>query len=89
MPHQKYELSLLQVYTVDRGKKFACYFRLEVDLKAPVYFVDVYSSWCIGSNENTSGLLGEFFLKKIDLVWINDEEINEALCSINHRPRKC
>ena len=76
-------------YTVDRGKEFACYSKLEADLKVPVYFADAYSSWQRGSNENANGLLREFFPKKTDLARVSDEEINEALCLINHRTRKC
>ena len=44
-------------YTVDRGKEFAWYSKLEADLKVPVYFADAYSSWQRGSNENANGLL--------------------------------
>jgi IS30 family transposase len=78
-----------KTYTVDRGKEFACYSKVEADLKVPVYFADAYSSWQRGSNENANGLLREFFPKKTDLARVSDEEINEALCLINHRPRKC
>ena len=78
-----------KTYMVDRGKEFACYSKVEADLKVPVYFADAYSSWQRGSNENANGLLREFFPKKTDLARVSDEEINEALCLINHRPRKC
>ena len=78
-----------KTYTVDRGKEFACYSKVEADLKVPVYFADAYSSWCIGSNENANGLLRENFLKKTDLAQVTEEEVNEALCLMNHRPRKC
>lgn len=78
-----------KTYTVDRGKEFACYSKVEADLKVPVYFADAYSSWQRGSNENANGLLREFFPKKTDLARVSDEEINEALYLINHRPRKC
>ena len=78
-----------KTYTIDRGKEFACYSKVEADLKGPVYFADAYSSWQRGSNENANGLLREFFPKKSDLARVSDEELNEALYLINHRPRKC
>ena len=90
--HQLYEHfpeNVFKTYTVDRGKEFACYSKVEADLKVPVYFADAYSSWERGSNENANGLLREFFPKKTDLARVSDEEINEALSLINHRPRKC
>ena len=89
--HELYEpfpKDTFKPYTVDWGKEFACYFKVEADLKVPVYFADAYSSWQRGSNENANGLLGEFFPKKTYLARVSDEELNEALCLINHRPRK-
>ncbi len=56
--------------TVDRGKEFACYAQIEVELKVPVYFADAYSSWQRGSNQNTNGLLREFFPKKTIGIFI-------------------
>ncbi|WP_142383864.1 IS30 family transposase, partial [Staphylococcus aureus] len=54
-----------------------------------VYFADPYSAWQRGTNENTNGLLREFFPKKTDLSKVNQEQLNYALDSINYRPRKC
>ena len=87
--YEHFPKETFKTYTVDRGKEFACYSKVEADLKVPVYFADAYSSWCIGSNENANGLLRENFLKKTDLTRIIEQEVNEALCLINHRPRKC
>lgn len=78
----------LKTFTSDRGKEFACYPLVE-DLGIPFYFADPYSSWQRGSNENTNGLLREYFPKKTDLAAISDEDLNKALGDINHRPRKC
>ena len=78
-----------KTYTVNPGKEFACYSKVEAGLKVPVYSADAYSSWQRGSNENTTGLLGECFPKKTDLTRVSDEEINEVECLINHGPRKC
>ena len=58
-------------------------------LGIPFFFADAYSYWQRGSNENSNGLLREYFPKKTDLVAISDEALNKALYDINHRPRKC
>ena len=76
---------IFKIFTVDRGKEFACYDQV---LGIPVYFADASSSCCIGSNENANGLFRENFLKKTDLARVSDEEIHEAICLMNHRPRK-
>lgn len=75
--------------TVDRGKEFACHSKIEEDLKIPIYFADPYSSWQRGSNENSNGLIREFYPKKTDLATIENEELIEMLFLINNRPRKC
>ncbi|WP_142998692.1 IS30 family transposase, partial [Streptococcus sanguinis] len=53
------------------------------------YFADAYSSWQRGSNENSNGLLREYFPKRTNLTDITDESLVNALLAINHRPRKC
>ncbi|MTM66843.1 IS30 family transposase, partial [Turicibacter sanguinis] len=78
--YEHFPKDTFKTYTVDRGKEFACYSKVEADLKVPVYFADAYSSWQRGSNENANGLLREFFPKKTDLARVSDEEIDEALC---------
>ena len=87
--YEHFPKDTFKTYTVDRGKEFACYSEVETNLNVPVYFADAYSSWQRGSNENANGLLREFFPKKTDLARVSDKEVNEALCLINHRPRKC
>jgi len=78
----------LKTFTSDRGKEFACYPLVE-NLGIPFFFADAYSSWQRGRNENSNGLLREYFPKKTDLAAISDEALNKALYDINHRPRKC
>ncbi|NFF81623.1 IS30 family transposase [Clostridium botulinum] len=75
--------------TVDRGKEFACYSSVEKDLDIKVFFADPYSSWQRGSNENSNGLIREFYPKKTDLAVIENEELVKNLFLINNRPRKC
>jgi transposase, IS30 family len=78
-----------QTATVDRGKEFACYERLESEHRVDVYFADPYSSWQRGTNENANGLLREFFPKGTDFAKVSEEELVYALNLINNRPRKC
>lgn len=75
--------------TTDRGKEFACYDNIKKDLNLTLYFADPYSSWQRGSNENSNGLLREFYPKKTDLTKVNKKELLHNLFLINSRPRKC
>ena len=80
---------LLKTFTVDRGKEFACYEQVENEFGIPMYFADAYAAWQRGSNENSNGLLREFFPKKTDLAKVTLDKLTEALMLINNRPRKC
>lgn len=84
-----YPSTAFQTATVDRGKEFSCYQRVERDLEIAVFFADPYSSWQRGSNENANGLLREFYPKRTDLSFVSQESLNHALLLINQRPRKC
>lgn len=78
----------LKSFTSDRGKEFACYPTVEA-LGIDFYFADAYSAWQRGSNENSNGLLREFFPKKTDFSKIDLQDLQEALWLINNRPKKC
>ena len=80
---------LLKTFTVDRGKEFACFEQVETEFGIPMYFADAYAAWQRGSNENSNGLLREFFPKKTDLANVTLDKLTEALVLINNRPRKC
>lgn len=75
--------------TTDRGKEFACFDAVKAQLGLPLYFADPYSSWQRGSNENSNGLLREFYPKKTDLALVNQQKLTQTLFLINNRPRKC
>lgn len=75
--------------TTDRGKEFACYGKIQAELALPLYFADAYSSWQRGSNENSNGLLREFYPKKTDLSMVKQQELTRNLFLVNSRPRKC
>ena len=80
---------LLKTFMVDRGKEFACYEQVENEFGIPIYFADAYAAWQRGSNENSNGLLREFFPKRTDLAKVTLDKLTEALVLINNRPRKC
>lgn len=79
----------LKTLTSDRGKEFACHEEIKDTYGIPIYFADPYSAWQRGTNENSNGLLREFFPKKTNLDEVTEDELVEALLKINGRPRKC
>ncbi len=88
-------VSLLQPYrkqvhtiTSDNGKEFAHYARIAKKLKADFYFAHPYAAWERGTNENTNGLIRQYFPKSRDFSTITQEEINFVMQRLNHRPRK-
>ncbi len=80
---------LVKTITCDRGKEFAGYNRIESELGIDMYFADPYCAWQKGTNENTNGLLREYYPKGMDLSKTNNIELNKKLDLLNNRPRKC
>ena len=85
---QALPVGAVRTMTADRGKEFACYTAVEQQ-GIPFYFADAYAAWQRGSNENSNGLLREFFPKKTDFARVSKEELLHVLLLLNHRPRKC
>ena len=77
-----------KTFTSDRGKEFSCWEEVE-KLGIDFYFADPYCSWQRGCNENSNGLLREFYPKKTDISKIETEDLIKTLMLINSRPRKC
>jgi IS30 family transposase len=75
--------------TVDNGKEFARFKELESKTGLTVYFADPYSAWQRGTNENTNGLLRQYFPKGTDFREFSEQSIAFAVKKLNHRPRKC
>lgn len=75
--------------TFDNGKEFAGFKELEKTVGFCCYFADPYSSYQRGTNENTNGLLRQFFPKGTDFNEVSEEEIDKAEALLNNRPRKC
>jgi len=75
--------------TFDNGKEFADHGFIAQCLRARVYFAHPYCSWERGLNENTNGLLRQFFPKKRSLLRVSQSQVDDAVYRLNHRPRKC
>lgn len=75
--------------TVDNGKEFARFKTIEQRTGLTVFFADPYAAWQRGSNENSNGLLRQYFPKRSDLRSLTYDQLADALQKLNHRPRKC
>jgi IS30 family transposase len=74
--------------TADNGKEFAGHEKIKEQLNADVYFAHPYSSWERGLNENTNGLIRQYFTKGSSFENITDDEVEAVMYKLNHRPRK-
>jgi IS30 family transposase len=76
--------------TNDNGKEFSWHEKTSAELRVPIYFTHPYHSWERGTNENTNGLLRQYFPPKgSDFTRITAAQIQAAELRLNHRPRKC
>jgi len=74
--------------TWDRGKELSAHTALKIETGVPIYFADPHSPWQRGTNENTNGLLRQYFPKGTDLSRWSAEEIEAVAATLNNRPRK-
>ena len=79
-----------QVHTItsDNGKEFGNHEKIAKGLKCNFYFAHAYSSWERGTNENTNGLIRQYFPKNREFRTITDKELIHAMKRLNNRPRK-
>ncbi len=74
--------------TYDNGREFTDHAGMASDLDARIYFAHPYASWERGLNENTNGLIRQYFPKDRDLTTVTEAEIEHVTNKLNHRPRK-
>jgi IS30 family transposase len=74
--------------TYDNGRELSDHAGIAHALEATSYFAHPYASWERGVNENTNGLIRQYFPKSRDLTSVNEEELANVIESLNHRPRK-
>ena len=84
----QYPGELVKSITCDRGSEFAKWEEIERALKCDVYFADAYCAWQKGSNENSNGLLREFYPKGRNLSRVSEKTLAKKIALINARPRK-
>ena len=78
----------VKTITFDNGLEFAEHERIAQGLDADIYFAHPYASWERGINENTNGLIRQYFPKGTDFNEITDEEVAAVMDRLNNRPRK-
>jgi IS30 family transposase len=79
---------LYKSLTWDRGSEMADHKRFSLDTDIQVYFCDPQSPWQRGSNENTNGLLRQYFPKGMDLSTVHQNRLNAVARQLNERPRE-
>jgi IS30 family transposase len=80
---------LVHTVTLDNGKEFSQHEVMSDLLDATIYFAKPYHSWERGLNENTNGLVRQYFPKQIPFDSITEKDLQNVARKLNNRPRKC
>ncbi len=75
--------------TADNGREFGNHENIARRLKADFYFAHPYSSWERGANENSNGLVRQYFPKGCEFTAIENKDLRRVERRLNNRPRKC
>lgn len=79
---------LVHTITSDNGKEFAYHEKIAANLECEFYFAHPYSSWERGLNENTNGLLRQYFPKSTNFKEVSAQAVKKSVDQLNNRPRK-
>lgn len=79
---------LVRTITADNGKEFAYHEEIAASLECDFYFAHPYHSWERGLNENTNGLLRQYFPKSTDFKTVSAKAVERSVNQLNNRPRK-
>jgi IS30 family transposase len=82
-------VDVVHTITGDNGKEFADHIQIAEALQAAFYFAHPFSACERGTNENTNGLIRQYFPKSKDLTHVTSEEATVVASKLNQRPRKC
>ena len=86
--HLKSLKKRIHTITLDNGTEFREHQKIAQQLNADIYFAHPHASWERGINENTNGLIRQYFPKNTDFNQISDEQIQHVMDRLNNRPRK-